>query len=390
MSFTAKIEPTVALIGNPVLVKVKTSAEDRIYMTVRRDDAIIYEAAAVPDKDGSCVFSISDLFSDAFPLSLPEDGRELFCVLPDSLLSYTVTIKGKNRSVILPGKCYPGGISKKLMRYLSDRETDIFTAKFCNPRTNFFLSGRTRDSLITMRENEIGYLYCIGMGWTLTISDLHGHNCELILPSDRQIYALNLPEIRQRFFEQGTLSAYFRVSVNNKVIAVIAITPGTPDAVVLMFRNSFGVYEKIELSGVTKLQPDLKKRDIIYRYDELTGDFTGMAVRGSYIPVLTVESGYRPIRELEFLQELFLSEEVYLVQEGERIRVLVSSTKMKYRKPLAEPQSVEVKITFCDEEQYNSGLPEYIDAILTNKASLPITADGKEIQVNKYFNNETI
>lgn len=63
---------------------------------------------------------------------------------------------------------------------------------------------------------------------------------------------------------------------------------------------------------------------------------------------------------------------------------------MKYRKPLTEPESIEIKITFCDEEQYRSSIPDYINAILTNKKRVPITADDHKIQINKYFNDKTL
>lgn len=388
MSFTAKIEPSVAMIGNPILVKVQSSGEPTIRITVSRNNTSFYEAAAVPDSSGQCVFNIHDLFADAFPSVPPEADAELLKVVPGSMLEYTITVSGKTARTTLPGKCYPGGISRKLMRYLTASETDIFTAKLCNPRTNFFLTARTSDSIITMREHEIGYLHCIGMGWNITISDLHGHSCELKLPNDRKIYALNLQEIRRQFWDKGTLSSYFSISVNNKAIAIATITPGLPDATVLMFKNSFGVYEKIELSGVINVQPEIKKQEISYKYDQQISDFTSTAARGIYTPVLTVESGHKTIRELEFLQELFLSENVYLINGYELIDVMVSTTKMKYRKPLSEPESIEIKITFCDEEQYICSIPTYIDAILTNKVSIPITADEKKIQVNKHFNNE--
>lgn len=391
MSLTASIEPNVAMVGNPILVKIQSSGETSIKMAISRNGSNFYEAIAVPDKDGQCVFNIHDLFSNAFPSVPLEIDTELLKVVPGSMLEYTVTVSGKSTRTTLTGKCYPGGISRKLMRYLAANETDIFTAKFCNPRTNFFITGRTSDSIITIRENEIEHLYCIGMGCPITISDRHGNSCELALPADKKIYALNLPEIRRRFWEKGTLSSYFSVSINNKALAIIAITPGIPDATLLTFKNSLGVWEKIELSGVINVQPEIKKQEIVYKYDQIISDFTGTAARGSYTPVLTVESGHRTIRELEFLQELLLSEDVYLINGNELIRVMVSTTKMKYRKPLSEPESIEIKITFCDEEQYKSSIPDYINAILTNKTHVPITTDDNhKIQVNKYFNDETL
>lgn len=391
MSFTVNIEPATALAGNPILVKVECKNESAIRIAISANNTTLYEAMAVPDNNGLCIFSINDIFRNLFPIfNKTENEGILLKVLPDALLEYSVTITGKSTKLIVPGKCYPGGISHRLMRYLSARETDIFEAKFCNPRTNFLLSTRTNGSLITMRETEIGPLYCIGTGLPIVIADLHGHSHTLTPAADGRIYAINLPEIRKMFFLAGTLTSYFSISVRNKVIAIVIITPGHENSLILMFRNSLGMYEKIELSGTIKIQPEIKKQDIVLKYDYLIDDFSKSAERSTYSPVLSVESGYKTNEELGFLQELLLSEDIYLVNGDELIRIMVSSSKIKYRKPINEPTSVEIKITFCDDEQYGLTTAEYINAILVNKANIPITADNRKIVINKYFNTEEI
>lgn len=241
-----------------------------------------------------------------------------------------------------------------------------------------------------MRETEIGPLYCIGIGLPIVISDLHGHSYTLTPPADGKIYAINLPEIRRIFFLEGALASYFSISVRNKVIAVVIITPGNENSLILMFRNSLGMYEKIELSGVINIQPEIKKQDIVLKYDYLTNDFSKTTERSGYTPVLSVESGYKTNEELGFIQEFLLSDDIYLVNGDELIRVMVSSTKMKYKRPMTDPTSIEIKITFCEDEQYGLTVAEYINAILVNKANVPITTANRKIIINKYFNNEEI
>lgn len=390
MSLTVNIEPATALVGNPILVKVESKNEPSIKMVIAANGITLYKATAVPDNNGLCTFSINDIFLNLFNRNRIENDGSLLKELPGSLLEYSVIITGRTTRLVVPGKCYPGGISHRLMRYLSAQGTDIFTAKFCNPRTNFLLSTRTNGSLITMRETEIGPLYCIGIGLPIVISDLHGHSYTLTPPADGKIYAINLPEIRRIFFLEGALASYFSISVRNKVIAVVIITPGNENSLILMFRNSLGMYEKIELSGVINIQPEIKKQDIVLKYDYLTNDFSKTTERSGYTPVLSVESGYKTNEELGFIQELLLSDDIYLVNGDELIRVMVSSTKMKYKRPMTDPTSIEIKITFCEDEQYGLTVAEYINAILVNKANVPITTANRKIIINKYFNNEEI
>lgn len=390
MSLTVNIEPATALVGNPILVKVKSKNEPSIKMVIAANGITLYQATAVPDNNGLCTFSINDIFLNLFNRNRIENDGSLLKELPGSLLEYSVIITGRTTRLVVPGKCYPGGISHRLMRYLSAQGTDIFTAKFCNPRTNFLLSTRTNGSLIAMRETEIGPLYCIGIGLPIVISDLHGHSYTLTPPADGKIYAINIPEIRRLFFLQGTLASYFSISVRNKVIAVVIITPGNENSLILMFRNSLGMYEKIELSGVINIQPEIKKQDIVLKYDYLTNDFSKTTERSGYTPVLSVESGYKTNEELGFIQELLLSDDIYLVNGDELIRVMVSSTKMKYKRPMTDPTSIEIKITFCDDEHYGLTIAEYINAILVNKANVPITTANRKIIINKYFNNDEI
>lgn len=390
MSLTVNIEPATALVGNPILVKVESKNEPSIKMVIAANGITLYKATAVPDNNGLCTFSINDIFLNLFNRNRIENDGSFLKELPGSLLEYSVIITGRTTRLVVPGKCYPGGISHRLMRYLSAQGTDIFTAKFCNPRTNFLLSTRTIGSLITMRETEIGPLYCIGIGLPIVISDLHGHSYTLTPPADGKIYAINLPEIRRIFFLEGALASYFSISVRNKVIAVVIITPGNENSLILMFRNSLGMYEKIELSGVINIQPEIKKQDIVLKYDYLTNDFSKTTERSGYTPVLSVESGYKTNEELGFIQELLLSDDIYLVNGDELIRVMVSSTKMKYKRPMTDPTSIEIKITFCDDEQYGLTVAEYINAILVNKANVPITTANRKIIINKYFNNEEI
>lgn len=386
MSFTAKIEPSKALVGNSILVVINSQDEDKILMELGLEGQTLYSAHAVPDGKGRCVFRINDILKDLLPGTSPALGNELAIQLPDSVIEYYVKLSGYNSEITLSAKCYPGGISKKLMRHLSSQGTDIFAAKLLNSRGNFLLTTRSTASVIPFRETELGYLYFIATGTPFVISDLHGHKLTISPAADGSIYGFNLPEIRRRFFQAGSLSSYFRIVVNNKTSFVIVITPGHENAIVLEYKNSFGVFEKIELSGKVNITPDIKKQEYAVTFDAEIYDFTQSVERGEYVQVLTVESGYKTPVEMNSLHDLLLSDEIYLLENETKSKVMVSSSKMKYKQPMQEPTSVELKITFADQENYTSFMLQTMSAYLvTDKYNPIVTSQTKKIVINKNF-----
>lgn len=383
MSFEAKIEPRVALIGNQIRVIADTVSEDSIRMTISNKGMTIYEAAAVPAGNGQCVFTINDIFQDYFQNTPLGQSKETLIKLPLEIFEYSVLVEGQTKSATFVGKCYPGGISKRLSRFLAQQGTDIFTAKLLNHRANFLLTTRSDRGVVGIRETEIGYLYFINQGFPLEISDCHGHKITVNPTVPEAIYALNLLEIRNQFLRAGVLASYFRIAVKNKTSVAIAILPGHENAIVLAFRNTFGMFENIELSGTVNIQPELKKRETTNTFDQSIYDFTGQVERGEYAPVITVESGYKTDDELNFIQDLLCSDDVYLRRGEELIRVTVSSTKLKYQTPASEPTSVEIKITFCDTESYSSLMQQTDLCFLVNKETQPITSQERKLLISK-------
>lgn len=383
MSFQAKIEPGTALTGNSILVIVNALNEAAIRMELDYKGETLYKAYAIPDKTGRCTFRIDDILQDLFPHYLPPSGNELAIQLPDSVIEYRVKLIGSNSEITLPAKCYPGGISKKLRRYLTVQGTDIFAEKLLNNRGNFLLTTRSTASVIPLRETELGYLYFINTGISFVISDLHGHKLTISPGTDKSIYGINLPEIRRRFFQAGSLSSFFRITTHNKTACIIAIIPGHENAIILEFKNSFGIFEKIELSGRVNITPDIKKHELTNTFDTEIYDFTQSVERGEYAQVLTVESGYKTQAEMNSLHDLLISDEIYLLEKEVKSKVIISSTKIKYKQQIPEPTSVELKITFTDRENYSSFMLHTLTACLaTDKYDPIVTNQTKKIVIN--------
>lgn len=381
MSFKAKLEPEQALVGNPIRVVIETKNEDSVNILLTSEGDTIFEGTAVPDQTGKCTFDINDILQTLLHPLIPSAGDLLLVQIPDAFIQYQVTVSGKTQTEELAGECYIGGISCRAFRQLAAAGTDIFQAKLLNPRVNFFLTTRTAKETIFIRETELGYLSFISRQIPLQISDLYGHTIELKSPT-AGIYALNLPAIRQHFLRtEGVLVSYLRISVKGKAVVAVAITAGSSDAAILQFRNSYGCNEKIELSGVVTIQPEMAKQTVNNVFDDLLRNFTQTAGRGDAQPVMTIESGYKTRQELDFIQDLFLSDDICLLDGNERIKIMVSSGKMKYKKNLDEPISIEIKITCSDKEKYfTPGIHTNALSVLTDKQHIPVTtADNNKI-----------
>lgn len=385
MSFNATIVPENALIGNQILVQVNDiSFGYDIRISIEYDGQKIFEGQGSPNLKSECIFSIGDFFASYFRETPPVNSRQVISDIAGFPIEYKVRVWDEDKETVLTGKCYPGGISRRLSRFLTENGTDIFKAKFFNYRSNFMLTTRTTGNNICMRENEIGPLYFIAKeGYSLKISDLFGHNIKITPEKNGHIYSLNMEVIRKDFFEQGSLSSYFNITVNNKTVLTVSIIKGAENPVVLMFKNSYGVYEKIELAGKVNVQPEFTKQNPIDVFDNAIYEFTQKVERNGYTPAVTVESGYKTIEELNFIRDMLISEDVYLINGQERIRVMVSTTKMKYKEPQSEPISVEIKITFCDRESYSFSMLNTLPAYLINKEETLITSQERKIILNK-------
>lgn len=110
MSLTVNIEPATALVGNPILVKVESKNEPSIKMVISANGITLYQATAIPDNNGLCTFSINDIFLNLFTRNKIENDGSFLKELHGSLLEYSVIITGRTTRLVVPGKCYPGGI----------------------------------------------------------------------------------------------------------------------------------------------------------------------------------------------------------------------------------------------------------------------------------------
>lgn len=288
----------------------------------------------------------------------------------DSMISYglqdgSVTIAVDDGSQDPPSWticAHQGGVSKQNYRKLSQAGTDIFAARFLNPRCNFFLTTRTHDWRLNIKETELYPLvFFYPLQGTLALCDIiSGNTVSLPAIHDEtdyhgQLCALNLKAVRQHFLnEYGSITGAFDVLVDDRPATRIAIQEAQPqrERYRLKFRNSFGAFEIIELTGEAQWAPDFDNQQdetSNKRYMPDIDDFSSWRQRLSVTSVIKVSTGYKNNNELHFLLDAIASDECYLLDiDVDPIKVIPSADELNYPHRPNSPQAFDIELQPVD------------------------------------------
>ena len=252
---------------------------------------------------------------------------------------------------------FPGGISKQNYRRLYNTENDIFTARFFNPKGNYFLTTRTAGWRISMKETEVVPLYfTFKTGQCITIVEKVDDNSISFGEYGVGVYALDINALRLRFFnEYNILSSQFDVYTDNIFSCRIVIehVESAYERYRLKFRNSFGVFEMIELVGELTLTPSYEEGEetTFQRYDIATDDFQTERERLPRTVSITAKTGPKRPEEVRFLMDMIASDEVYLLDlTNLPIKVIPSIDELQYSPRPEKPENFTVKLETADRE----------------------------------------
>lgn len=254
----------------------------------------------------------------------------------------------------------PGGISNQNFKRLSLAGTDVFTSRFFNKENNFFLTTRTAEWQIVMKETELYPLYFFVMNQypAITLMEVKISTGSVIefdyIPSG--VYALDIDAIRRQFVEEyDELSSVFDVYMDGLPACRIVIERSKPEKerYRLKFRNSLGVFEIMELSGELTVTPDYSASEeaVFKRYDAVTGSLYSERERVERNQSVKVKTGIKRPDEIRFMMDMIGSEEVYLLDCGPLpIKVIPSVEEMTYKHRQDSPESFTLNLEICDSE----------------------------------------
>lgn len=359
----------MAMTGNPIRVEVSAPGEKFVRISVKYASKEIFSGSGVPDNTGRVVFLINDVLAELLS-SCTISSAELLVPITGMSANYTVVVTGQSGTKeTLQGECFTGGASKNELRKFVDVNI-LETFKILNRNGNFFLTTRTQKDVIVMRESEIYSLYFIHPGGVIRIED-SSENC-VVLPMGeaRKVYALNLPMIRKQFLETGTLSNYFKIFVDDICACYVVLIPAVDadDRYLVQFRNSYGAYERIEVTGTPTLESKYDNTNAQYTgYDENIHDFSSSTKKVKATKVIKVHTGYKTPEEMNFINDLLSSDDVQLLtMNADVFKVLVSAQKVEQKLlQSVTPESIQLNIQFVDTEAYNT--PGIIGNALANR-----------------------
>ncbi|WP_065849864.1 hypothetical protein, partial [Bacteroides fragilis] len=272
-------------------------------------------------------------------------------LLADSTSATDIAISVQNtqgETKTLSLKAVIGGISKRLLRRLLDENSNIFTWKLLNSSVNFFKTTRTNGRIITIRETELlpipflypdGALKIVAAGIETSLSGTAG-----------QPVALNLYRLRQKLFQTNQkLASVFDIYSGSIKSCTIVITPGTVsrERYLLEFLNSYGAYERIEVTGIGNIESEIESDSTYQIYDESIDDYIEARERQSARDKLQVESGYRNTEELVHLMDMLASDDIKILGlSGRNIRVNAVADNLTHAIRSTVPESIKMTLHF--------------------------------------------
>lgn len=358
MSLTANIYPsTIALAGNPIKLTINSSSV--VSYTIRQADRTIFSGSG----EGEFSVFLQDIFSGILsPKHLLNESTDILLLDSTSATDIAISVQntqGETKTLSL--KAVIGGISKRLLRRLLDENSNIFTWKLLNSSVNFFKTTRTNGRIITIRETELlpipflypdGALKVVAAGIETSLSGTAG-----------QPVALNLYRLRKKLFQTNQkLASVFDIYSGSTKSCTIVITPGTVsrERYLLEFLNSYGAYERIEVTGIGNIESEIESDSTYQIYDESIDDYIEARERQSARDKLQVESGYRNTEELVHLMDMLASDDIKILGlSGRNIRVNAVADNLTHAIRSTLPESIKMTLHFVDSDvRYAGSLSE--------------------------------
>lgn len=354
MSLTANIYPaTMALTGNPIKLSVNTTS--LATYVIKEGNNIVYTGSG--ERDFS-IFIQDILAAIVQPATLYNESVDVLISATGSAKDITITVTNtEGGEVTLTLKALIGGVSKRTLRRLNDENSNIFTWKLLNSEGNFFQTTRGTGRIFTLRETELlpipfiypdGELKVIASGITTTLPGTTGDPV-----------ALNLYRLRKNLFETShVLASVFDIYSGEIKACTIVITPGTVsrERYLLQFLNSYGAYERIEVTGIGSIEHKAADEETYFVYDELVDDYVEARERQSGTDTLKVDSGYRSPEELVYLIDMLSSDDIKILGlDGRNIKVIATADNLASAARATTPESIKLTLRFAESEHHHTG-----------------------------------
>lgn len=343
-------------IGNSVQFKFEVESASPIQFDVVALGETI-SLSGYPYKNGNSYamdLPIGDILSAFFNMDYSVNDTDLLVsAVTDFVMEYFLIVDSE---IIHTGKALKGGVSKAIIKLLDQNNYDIFTYKILNSFGQFLFTTRTFGKQILIRDTELHNFLFFHPGTTIAVTNEKDY--EIVIEENYKQFtscSLNLEAIYNRYILL-TESAPSTVNVHVDGVKTFSfkIIPGTISEYqyAIRFRDSFGVFEKVEVTGKPYQKPEFSEEK---SYQELTkyGTFEDRRSRVEHRDVIEVETGYKTRSEHSFIIDLVKSNEMYFIdKDGIEKRCSVSADDLKFEERLIQPSSIKLKVALVDLEEF--------------------------------------
>ena len=357
--------------GNPIILESEGYPTDMIKggkFTVTFEGKQIYEGRFFPPLN----IDVSEIV-DAASEFLPEPtGKSLYpwelieVVDPGVLnskrkLSVYVDYNGQDDETY-EMLALPGGIPRQQFRTYALSGKDIFDSRLYGQDSNLFFTSRTSGWRIEMKETELYPLYFLATTNSMRMKvrdSLSGHELQYEVPGG--VCTLDPAVLRKEMMANThMLGSVFDIYLDRGdgegygCQLVIKHSDLAKERYRLKFRNSFGVFEILEITGklVENMEFSESEESSYRKLDPVTHRFSNLRRRLDATRSFSITT---PLDrdQGEFVTDLLGSEEIYLLDAFEvPVRANVTAEEFNRQMRQETPENISFQIELTDPDHY--------------------------------------
>lgn len=256
----------------------------------------------------------------------------------------------------------PGGIPSQQYRTYATGGKDVFDSRLYGQDCNLFFTSRTNGWRIEIKETELYPLYFLTSTHSMRMKvrdSLSGHEVGYEVPGG--ICTLDPAALRMEMLTRTRkLGSVFDIYLDHGEGAVFACQlvikhcDPAKERYRLKFRNSFGVFEIMEITGqlIENREYSDSEESSYRKLDTVTRRFSNLRSRIEATRSFSITTPFEGGRE-EFVADLLGSEEIYLLDAFDvPARVNVTTEGFSRQKRQETPESISFKIELTDPDHY--------------------------------------
>lgn len=343
-------------VGNPVHFKLKADTGLSIpYSVSCKNEKVELRANFYYSKDGYYADAdISEVLKSFFDDGLGMYGETVsIAEYPELIRECVVEIDGKKFTIY----ALDGGVSNEILADLSKYGLDMFSFRLNNPERGILFTTRTQSAEISLRESELFPFVFLHPGKPIFFLSDSGMSIQESARVKGTPCLMDIGYVRQLFQNiYNELPTCITIQVDGADSTIINIKPSqlSESSHKLVFKNSLGAYECIEVTGRGNYTPTFSEDKSYQQYTSL-GTFQHRRNRLEIQSEITIQTGYKNQDEFNFLMDMLATDRCYLVYSDGRVAECIPSAEsIKVPLRITEPTSLEVKLKMINVNKYHS------------------------------------